>query len=139
MSVQSALLKKIPNRISDTEILNLINTVNINWRYLKFFKEYAELKDDSISEWLNITVKTLRNYKKPDYTFKDNIKEQLILLLTLFKHGSEVFGDVDEFRSWLYAENFYFDGKSPVSYLNTVTGIRFVDDRLTAMEFGDNV
>ncbi|MEZ4822026.1 MAG: antitoxin Xre/MbcA/ParS toxin-binding domain-containing protein [Ignavibacteria bacterium] len=29
--------------------------------------------------------------------------------------------------------------KSPITFLNTITGIRFVNDRLTAMEYGDNV
>jgi putative toxin-antitoxin system antitoxin component (TIGR02293 family) len=139
MTNQETLLKKIPDRISDSEVLKLLHTVNINWMYIKLFKEYAALKDEIISEWLNINVRTLRNYKKPENKFKDNIKEQLILLLSLFKHGYEVFGDADEFRKWLNSENFYFDKKAPVSYLNTVTGIRFVDDRLTALEHGDNV
>jgi uncharacterized protein (DUF2384 family) len=55
-----------------------------------------------------------------------------------------------EFESWLNQENFYFDNKSPVSFLNTITGspvsflntitgIKFIDDRLTAMQYGDNV
>jgi len=139
MSTQTNLLKKIPNRISDSEVLNLLHTADINWMYIKTFKEYAALKDEVISEWLNINVRTLRNYKKPENKFKDNIKEQLILLFALFKHGKEVFGDREEFRKWLDSENFYFDKKAPVSYLNTVTGIRFVDDRLTALEYGDNV
>ena len=29
--------------------------------------------------------------------------------------------------------------EAPNSFLNTVTGVKFVDDRLTAMEYGDNV
>jgi uncharacterized protein (DUF2384 family) len=139
MSTQTTLLNKIPDRISDSEVLNLLHNANIDWMYIKTFKEYAELKDEVMSEWLNINVRTLRNYKKPENKFKDNIKEQLILLFSLFKHGKEVFGDMDAFREWLNSGNFYFDKKAPVSYLNTVTGIRFVDDRLTALEYGDNV
>jgi uncharacterized protein (DUF2384 family) len=57
----------------------------------------------------------------------------------LIKHGIEVFGSVEEFHQWLNRKNFYLDNKTPNSYLNTVTGVKFVDDRLTAMEYGDNV
>jgi uncharacterized protein (DUF2384 family) len=53
-------------------------------------------------------------------------------------HGIEVFGTKEKFEQWLNTENFFFDKKSPVSFLNTVTGIRFVNDRLTAIEYGDN-
>jgi uncharacterized protein (DUF2384 family) len=67
------------------------------------------------------------------------VKEQVLLLLSLIKHGVEVFGSVKEFDNWLNAENFYFDNKSPVTFLNTITGMKFIDDRLTAMEYGDNV
>ena len=88
---------------------------------------------------LNISVRTLRNYKKPENKFKKNVKEQLLLLLSLYKHGNEVFGSSEEFNNWLNSENFYFDGVAPVTLLNTVTGIRFTEDRLTAMEYGDNV
>ena len=100
---------------------------------------HAAVTDEAIAKWLNISVRTLRNYKKPENKFKDNIKEQLLLLLSLFKHGNDVFGSSSSFNEWLNAGNFFFDGTAPASYLNTVTGVRFVDDRLTAIEYGDNV
>ena len=71
--------------------------------------------------------------------FKDNVKEQVLLLLSLVKHGLSVFGSARALDQWLNQPNFYFDNRSPNAYLNTVTGIKFVDDRLTAMEYGDNV
>lgn len=130
---------KIPEKLSNAEVISWLQTKEINWEYLLLFKEYSMLKDDILSNWLNISVKTLRNYRKPGIKFKDNVKEHLLLLLSLFKHGIEVFGSSEEFNKWLNEKNFFFDGNSPVSYLNTVTGIRFVENRLTAMEFGDNV
>lgn len=139
MREQSTLLKNIPDRVSDSEVLRFLYKGNINRTYINSFKKYTSLTDDIISELLNINVRTFRNYKKIEGKFNVNIKEKLILLFSLFKHGSEVFGDINEFNKWLNSENFYFDGKVPVSYLNTITGIRFVDDRLTAMEYGDNV
>jgi uncharacterized protein (DUF2384 family) len=102
-------------------------------------KTCTRFTDDILSDWLNISVKTFREYKKPNSVFKENVKEQVLLLLSLIKHGIEVFGSVNEFDNWLNRDNFYFDNKSPMSFMNTVTGIKFIDDRLTAMEYGDNV
>jgi putative toxin-antitoxin system antitoxin component (TIGR02293 family) len=132
-------VQEVPEQISDSEVLYWLQAKDINWSYMTMLKDYAAVTDDVISRWLNISVRTLRNYKKPENRFKDNIKEQLLLLLSLFKHGNEVFGSSHSFNEWLNTENFYFDGVAPVTYLNTVTGVRFVDDRLSAMEYGDNI
>ncbi|MBN2885073.1 DUF2384 domain-containing protein [Patescibacteria group bacterium] len=136
---QFAELKQIPDSISDSEVLYWLKSKEINWSYMKMFKDYSSRRDEVISNMLNISVRTLRNYKKPENKFKNNIKEQLLLLLSLYKHGNEVFGSSEEFNNWLNSENFYFDGVAPVTFLNTITGIRFTEDRLTAMEYGDNV
>ena len=36
-------------------------------------------------------------------------------------------------------DNPFLDYSKPIDYLNTITGIRFINDRLTAIEYGDNV
>lgn len=131
--------KSPPHHLSDSEVLYWLQNKEINWSYMTLLKRYAAATDEVISQWLNISVRTLRNYKRPENKLKDNIKEQLLLLLSLFKHGNEVFGSSSSFNEWLNAENFFFDGTAPASYLNTVTGVRFVNDRLTAIEYGDNV
>jgi uncharacterized protein (DUF2384 family) len=138
-SADTLLLRDVPGHINDSEILSLLYTKDINWQHVNAIKTLTDFNDDIISDWLNVSVKTFREYKKPQNTFKENVKEQVLLLLSLIKHGIETFGSVKEFDQWLNRKNFYFDNKSPNSYLNTVTGIKFVDDRLTAMEYGDNV
>lgn len=139
MSISYSEIENIPDRVSESEVLYILNTRDINWSYMNLFKEFTSLKDDIISKWLNVSVRTLHNYKKSDVKFKANMKEQLLLLISLFKHGKTVFGSVQAFYNWLNKENFYFDGVQPVSNLNTVSGIKVVDDRLTAMEYGDNI
>ena len=135
----NVVLDSVPRYINDGEMLHLLYTTDINWRYVNAIKTLTDLSDNIISDWLNISVKTFREYKKPKSIFKENVKEQVLLLLSLIKHGVEIFGSVKDFESWLNQENYYFDNKNPVSFLNTITGIKFIDDRLTAMEYGDNV
>ena len=133
------VLKSVPDRISDSEILNLLQTNDINWEYIDTIKEMTDLNDEVISVWLNISVRSFRSYRQSNSRLKENLKEHVIVLLSLIKHGIQVFGTKDGFDQWLTTGNFFLDGKTPVAFLNTVTGIRFIDDRLTAMEYGDNV
>ena len=102
-------------------------------------KELSSFSDYNLSEYLNISVRSLHTYLQKDILFKTNLKEPIMYLLYLLKHGTKVFGSKKEFDNWLNSENFFFDGKKPVHFLNSITGIRFIDDRLTAMEYGDNV
>lgn len=133
------VLKSVPDRISESEILYMLQNKEINWEYLDTIKAYTDLTDETISLWLNISVRSFRSYRQPNLRLKENLKEQVIYLLSLIKHGIDVFGSKDRFNQWLTAKNFLFDGKAPVNFLSTVTGIRFIDDRLTAIEYGDNV
>jgi len=59
--------------------------------------------------------------------------------LSLIQHGRKVFDSIQKFEEWLKRENFYFNRNAPIEYLKTITGIRFIDDRLTAIEYGDNI
>jgi len=134
-----SIMPDVPDRISDNTILTYLQTENIGWEYVEAIKKLTEFNDTILSSWLNVSVKTFRSYKQPENKLNANLREQVLLLLSLIKHGISVFGNIKEFENWLKNKNFYFDNKSPISYLNTVTGIRFVNDRLTAIEFGDNV
>ena len=60
-------------------------------------------------------------------------------LLFLIRHGRSVFGQDEVFYEWLHTRNFHFNNEMPSSYLYSLSGIQFVDERLTAMEYGDNV
>lgn len=97
------------------------------------------LNDDLIAGWLNITTRTFRNYKTKNTEVKPNTKEHIAAILALYDHGLEVFSDKKQFEAWLTLENPLLDYHSPSDFLNTISGIQFIDSRLTAMEFGENV
>ena len=132
------ILERIPARISTSEVLNLINSGVINSKYLLSLKTLSEFNDETISAWLNINVKTYRTYKKTKSNIKEDIQEHTVMLLALIKHGIDVFGTNGNFNQWLKTENFYFSQKEPIEYLNTISGIKFIDDQLTGIEYGDN-
>ena len=132
-------ISTIPEIGNFTKILFYLRNNDVNWNYFNYFKEITTLSDEITSNWLNINPKTLRAYRKPQSISKDNIKEHLVLLIALYQHGIDVFDEKENFDSWLISENYYFDRKAPMDFLDTITGIKFIDDRLTAIEFGDTV
>jgi len=70
---------------------------------------------------------------------RKDLQEHVIMLLSLMKHGVDVFENAETFEKWLRLANPFFDGECPITFLDTINGIAFVDDRLTAIEFGDRV
>lgn len=134
-----SVMTSLPERLNDADILLFLQGEKVNWEHVRTLKEISNFNDEVLSNWLNVSVKTFRLYKKPEQEINVNIKEHVLVLLSLMQHGKNVFGNTEVFEEWLTSENFYFDRKAPVDFLKTITGIRFIDDRLTAMEYGDNV
>lgn len=135
----TSLWEEIPEQISDSEVLVFLQNKEIDWRYVETIKKRTDFNDDVIGDWLNVSPKTFRSYRQTENKFKANLQEHILLLLALIKRGIHLFGSTKGFDQWLNTQNFFFDNHRPVMYLTTVSGLRFVNDRLTAMEFGDNV
>ena len=136
---ESMVMEEVPVYISDSEVLDFMHRRHVDWRYVRVMRNLSGVGDQTVSDWLNLSVKTLREYRKPGSHFKENVKEHVLHLVALFKHGIEVMGSRDAFDAWVTTPNFFFDGRTPGSLLGTISGIRFVNDRLVAMEHGDNV
>jgi len=129
----------VPAIGNDIDILFFIKNEEVDLHYFNHLKEISSFSDEVMADWFDISVKTLRNYRKSESELKENLKEHLVLLLSLYQHGILVFGSSKDFDKWLDSENYFFDNKAPKDFLSTSSGIRFTDDRLTAMEYGDNV
>ena len=135
----TSVINKLPYSIDHTEVVNILSDWDNRTNYLDVFKEYSQLNDVQIAYMLDLDVKTFRTYKSEKKPLSERLKEQTISLLSLFKHGMMVFGTSDNFQNWLKSKNFIFDGAAPEKNLQTISGIKFIDDRLTAMEHGDNI
>jgi len=105
---------------------------------IEYIKKNTGSSDQQIANWLNVNVKTYRSYRDTNTTLRPDVKEQIIVLTALVKHGINVFGDAELFSKWLNTENFMLSKNKPESILNTNSGVRIVDDRLTGIEYGDN-
>ncbi|MDB5005849.1 MAG: hypothetical protein JWQ84_2596 [Mucilaginibacter sp.] len=135
---QTNLLKNIPSRVDANITLGMVRTGKVGSQHLQALKDLTSFNDEKISDWLDISVKTFRSYKKPDSNIKPRIQEHSVIALSVIKHGIEVFGSIERFTEWLQKKNFFFDKKPPIEFMNTNSGIKFIDDRLTGIEYGDN-
>ena len=135
----SMVMEEITPYLSEPEVLEYMVRRDVDWRHVQAISLLTRTSDGLISDWLGINVKTLREYRKPGIQLKAQLQEHLILLISTLKQGRSVMGSVQALDRWLSAPNFFLDGRSPASFLNTISGIRLVSDRLAALEHGDNV
>lgn len=132
-------IKTIPSAVSEPDILYAVRQNKITSNHLEVLKRLSGLKDELLSASLNLNIKTFRSYKIKPTPIKPYLQEHVFTLLALFKHGIAFFGSSEKFGEWLQKDNYYFDNDKPLNFLNTISGIRYTDDRISAMEYGDNV
>jgi uncharacterized protein (DUF2384 family) len=130
---------QIPSKASEPEVLYAVRQNKITTNFIDDLKKLSGLKDELLSNSLNLNIKTYRSYKLKSMPMKPYLQEHVFTLLSLFKHGIAFFGSSDKFGEWLQKENYYFDNDKPINFLDTISGIRYTESRLTSMEYGDNV
>src|SRR5690554_4930048 len=106
-TIEQERLENIPSKIDSNEILQIVNSkTNGNKIYFTILKSISNSDDKELSDWLSISEKTFRNYKLTNKNTKPTLKEHAIMLISLFKHGIEIFGNQTNFKKWLKTENF---------------------------------
>lgn len=137
---QKKIIEEIPLVSEYSHLYFYTTQSDSDSEFIAILDSVIGLSDTVLSKWLNITPRTFRNYRNStNLILKENTKEHVILILSLYKHGIELFDTVENFESWLSKNNPVLDNRAPIEFLETISGIKFIDDRLTAMEFGENV
>jgi putative toxin-antitoxin system antitoxin component (TIGR02293 family) len=95
------------------------------------------LSKDVLAEYLDISTKTLDRYKKQHKKLNSFRSEVLLKLVTLYKKGLEIFGDIHAFRTWLNKPAYGLDHERPAKLMITSTGIDVILDELIRIEHGD--
>jgi len=129
----------LPSKVTEQEVLYAVRQNKITSNFIEDLKRLSGLKDELLSASLNLNIKTYRSYKLKSVPMKPYLQEHVYTLFSLFRHGIEFFGTSSKFGEWLQKENYFFDNDMPITFLDTIGGIRYTDSRLTAMEYGDNV
>ena len=92
----------------------------------------------SLQEWssfLHLSERTMQRYQKENKTFDISSSEKIIQITILYEFGVSVFGNKENFDSWLIAKNVAL-GSKPIELLDTVFGIEIINNELIKIEHG---
>ena len=92
----------------------------------------------SLQEWssfLHLSERTMQRYQKENKTFDISSSEKIIQITILYEFGVSVFGNKENFDSWLITKNVAL-GSKPIELLDTVFGIEIINNELIKIEHG---
>jgi putative toxin-antitoxin system antitoxin component (TIGR02293 family) len=124
--------------LADQPVFTLIQTVRAGVPF-PMFQEWAATMPFSPADWaayLHLSDRTLQRYKKGEATFDALQSEKILEILLLFKKGSEVFEDKENFAAWLQASNVALGQVKPKDLLDSSFGINLLREELIRIEHG---
>jgi putative toxin-antitoxin system antitoxin component (TIGR02293 family) len=117
----------------------IINTSLSGVGSLRFFNlaDYTGLNREWLATaFLGLSLKTLQRYAQEDKSLTPREGEAILKLEALYKKGIEIFGNRDEFNSWLKEPEYGLGWQVPLELLSTSTGIDMIMEELLRIEFG---
>jgi putative toxin-antitoxin system antitoxin component (TIGR02293 family) len=124
--------------LDNSDVVQLINATRKGVDYEVFNKLSVSfpLNSNDWSRILNVSERTMQRYKREKRRFDSIHTERLLLIMLLFKKGTEVFGSNSNFTSWINSESIALGGIKPINLLDNSFGINMVRDELTRIEHG---
>lgn len=120
---------------SDEHDLIALSRQGITKTQLTKLRQFTGLDTDELAAYLHITSRTLQNYRGAKL-LKPSISERALSIARLYAKGFDVFGDRNNFISWMDTPNVVLGGSKPKALLDTVFGIQMLVDELIRIEHG---
>jgi putative toxin-antitoxin system antitoxin component (TIGR02293 family) len=104
----------------------------------KIFFDFADsinMPEKKLALLINISSRTIHNYKDQQKPLEPVQSEHLLKLIALFGKGEDIFGNIDEFNYWLQ-KPFWNSKEKPIDWLTTPGGVDLVMDELSRLSHG---
>lgn len=105
---------------------------------VKIFYDFAatiKMNEKNLASIINLSARTISNYKLRNKPFEPSYSEHLLKLIALYEKGEEVFGAIDEFNYWLNKP--YWNSKErPMDWLITPGGVDLVMEEIDQLQQG---
>lgn len=124
--------------LDNNDIFKLINATREGVDF-KTFNEFSVTYPLNLATWskiLNMSERTIQRYRREKKRFDSIHTEKLLLIMLLFKKGSDVFGNTENFLTWINSDNIALGGVKPIDLLDNSFGINLVKDELIKIEHG---
>ena len=96
------------------------------------FAGSIKMSEKKLAGILNISPRTISNYKEKRKSLEPVEGEHLLKLIALYAKGEEIFGNIDEFNYWMEKPFWKFSEK-PIDWLTTPGGTDLVMDELNRL------
>ncbi|MDQ2720019.1 MAG: MbcA/ParS/Xre antitoxin family protein [Bacteroidota bacterium] len=132
--------KSIGYRFRSFDLSNLNSIVLTARKGLraKVFYDFAEtinMPEKNLAAVINISSRTISNYKNEEKLLEPIYSEHLLKLIHLFEKGEELFGNIDEFNYWL-KKPFWNKNITPNDFISTIGGVDMVAEELEKLAQG---
>lgn len=124
--------------IDDRGVFSIIDSINRGISFASFeniIKKYS-FTLQNWADFLHISNKTLSRYQKESKTFDALQSERIMQIEILHSKGEEVFGNRENFATWLKTENLALGNIIPRDLLKNSFGINLLMDELVRIEHG---
>ena len=140
MSVALPISKTISLKFNN---LNLKNTFSLVFSarkgvQTKVFYDFARsinMPEKNLAAILNLSPRTLSNYKEQGKTLEPSHSEHLLKLIALYSKGETIFGNITELNYWL-SKPFWNAKETPMDWLITPGGVDLVAEELDKLSYG---
>jgi putative toxin-antitoxin system antitoxin component (TIGR02293 family) len=99
------------------------------------FAQVINMPDKSLAHLLNLSPRTISNYKEKSKSLDPVQSEHLLKLIALYDKGEELFGNIDEFNYWLN-KPFWDSPEKPIEWLITPGGVDLVMLEMDRLAYG---
>ena len=140
MAASSAISLSIRDRFQNLDLQNGSGIVFSARKGIKakLFFEFADsihMPEKKLALLINISSRTIHNYKEQQKPLDPVQSEHLLKLIALYGKGEELFGNIDEFNYWLQ-KPFWNSKEKPIDWLSTPGGVDLVKDELGRLSHG---
>jgi putative toxin-antitoxin system antitoxin component (TIGR02293 family) len=129
-------VKKYP--VIEDDTVNMVNMLRegVAYTYLNSISDRINFTLEDWASSLHLSERTIQRYKKDKKPFDTIYSEKIVQIDQLYKRGAEVFGDEDNFHTWMETKSIPLGGVKPKELLDTTYGINLVADELGRIEHG---
>jgi putative toxin-antitoxin system antitoxin component (TIGR02293 family) len=99
------------------------------------FAETIKMPEKNLASIINLSARTISNYKERRKALGPLYSEHLLKLIALFERGEEIFGNIDEFNYWL-KKPFWNSDEKPMDWLVTSGGVDLVTEEIDKLAQG---
>ena len=127
-------VKKYP--VIEDDTVNMVNMLRegVAYTYLNSISDRINFTLEDWASSLHLSERTIQRYKKDKKPFDTIYSEKIVQIDQLYKRGAEVFGDEDNFHTWMETKSIPLGGVKPKELLDTTYGINLVADELGRIE-----